>query len=181
MIDLPKRALENELAALRRDIDRLQRNMIAGTAVQYEPVLTASVTDPTLGTIIPYQQGRYTRLGDLVLVSGYIQFGTVGVNAGSGDYRISLPFANSTRVSQLLPPDGFDSDMPRTYPGRWVVQIGNVTVAYPHLIEGQEYMRGAYPAAAPTGAETFVTHATPAAFTNSSSISFSVIYFADPV
>ena len=57
----------------------------------FTPVLTASVTDPTLGTS-PKQEGRFIRLrGGLVVYRFLIQFGTSGTNAGDGQYQISLP------------------------------------------------------------------------------------------
>jgi hypothetical protein len=56
----------------------------------YTPVLTASTTDPTLGSGAT-RKGRWIRLGNLIIYTFYIQFGTSGTNAGSGTYRVSLP------------------------------------------------------------------------------------------
>src|SRR5688572_17632849 len=60
----------------------------------YTPALTASTTNPTLGTGSG-QQGRYYRdpITGLVWGQARIAFGTSGTNAGSGTYRISLPTA----------------------------------------------------------------------------------------
>ncbi len=57
----------------------------------YTPELTASSTDPTLGTGST-QQGRYmiTEQG-LVVYRFFFQFGSSGVSGGSGEYRISAP------------------------------------------------------------------------------------------
>lgn len=57
----------------------------------YTPVLTATTTNPTLGSG-SVQAGRWTRQTDrLVVVHIYIKFGTSGAAAGSGDYLVSLP------------------------------------------------------------------------------------------
>lgn len=54
----------------------------------YTPSLTASTTDPTLnGTAA----GRYCKMGRTVIGWALIQFGSSGINAGSGSYRVSLP------------------------------------------------------------------------------------------
>lgn len=67
----------------------------------YTPVLQATTTDPTLGSG-SLQSGRYIRdpLTGLVTVQARISFGTSSVNAGSGDYRISLPTAASGHSNQ---------------------------------------------------------------------------------
>lgn len=58
----------------------------------YTPVLTASTTNPTLGTgSSATGEWRYIDNGDWVIAQGRIAFGTSGVVAGSGTYRISLP------------------------------------------------------------------------------------------
>lgn len=56
----------------------------------HSPVLTASVTNPTLGAGA-LANGRYRQIGKLVHYYGRIHFGSSGANAGSGVYRISLP------------------------------------------------------------------------------------------
>lgn len=60
------------------------------TFADYVPALTASVTSPTLGSGSSIT-GRYVRIGDIVIVWVEIKFGSSGVAAGSGTYRISLP------------------------------------------------------------------------------------------
>src|SRR3954462_14655862 len=62
--------------------------------LDYVPVLTASVTDPTLGTggILV---GKYYKIFDQIYVWGEFRFGT-GATIGSGVYRISLPFRAKT-------------------------------------------------------------------------------------
>lgn len=60
----------------------------------YTPVLTASTTNPTLGTGATVN-GSWTRSGRTVTVNGNFVFGT-GATAGSGTYRISLPVTAKT-------------------------------------------------------------------------------------
>lgn len=56
----------------------------------YTPLLTASVTTPTLGTDAKVD-GRYTQVRSTVDGWASIEFGTAGTNAGSGTYFLSLP------------------------------------------------------------------------------------------
>lgn len=63
-----------------------------GTHGIWTPALTASTTNPTLGTGAT-QQGSYVINAGLVTIQFTIIFGTSGVAAGSGTYQISsLPF-----------------------------------------------------------------------------------------
>lgn len=55
----------------------------------YTPELTASTTDPDLGTFGTIE-GEFYITGSLVTVRISIQFGS-GASAGSGQYRVSLP------------------------------------------------------------------------------------------
>ncbi|HET7689343.1 MAG TPA: hypothetical protein VFK41_03125 [Nocardioidaceae bacterium] len=67
----------------------------AGAAPSYStyvPELTAATTNPTLGTA-SIAEGRYVQDGDHVFGDLIIKFGTSGVAAGSGNYRVSLPVA----------------------------------------------------------------------------------------
>jgi hypothetical protein len=61
-----------------------------GAWTSYTPVLTAITTNPTMGTG-ETRNGGYVQIGKLVIYRFAIFFGTSGVNAGSGGYRISLP------------------------------------------------------------------------------------------
>ncbi len=68
----------------------------------WTPALTASVTNPTLGTGST-AQGRYGRVNKTVFGQLTIAFGTSGVNRGNGFYFVSLPVAaqsGSTVVGQ---------------------------------------------------------------------------------
>jgi hypothetical protein len=61
----------------------------------YTPTLTATTTSPTLGTGSS-ATGAYLQIGKLFFVRGVIVFGTSGVVAGSGNYRVSMPTSLST-------------------------------------------------------------------------------------
>lgn len=63
---------------------------LPGAWTPYTPALTASVTNPTLGSGSS-AVGRYTQIGNLVVVHIDISFGTSGVGAGSGYYIVSVP------------------------------------------------------------------------------------------
>lgn len=56
----------------------------------YTPTLTATTTNPTLGTGST-RSGRYIREGRKVTVLVNIKFGTSGTAAGSGFYEVTLP------------------------------------------------------------------------------------------
>jgi hypothetical protein len=56
----------------------------------WTPALTASTTSPTLGSGA-VTEGRWRRVENLVVGDGRITFGTAGVAAGTGTYRVSLP------------------------------------------------------------------------------------------
>lgn len=67
----------------------------------YTPTLTATTTNPTLGSGAT-QTGRYFQSGDWVHVEGLIRFGSSGTNAGSGVYLVSLPVAADTSITVKL-------------------------------------------------------------------------------
>jgi hypothetical protein len=70
--------------------------IVTGT---YTPTLTASTTNPTLGSS-GIAEGRYTLWnGKWCTIRGTIRFGTSGANAGSGQYLIALPFTSSSQIS----------------------------------------------------------------------------------
>lgn len=69
---------------------------ITGT---YTPSLTASTTNPNLGTG-GGQNGRYTLFGgNWCTVRGTIAYGTSGTNAGSGQYFIAIPFQINSNIT----------------------------------------------------------------------------------
>lgn len=62
----------------------------------YVPTLTASTTNPTLGSGST-QSGWWKRIDNMVRGGAFVRFGTSGVAVGSGTYFVSLPFpADST-------------------------------------------------------------------------------------
>lgn len=63
----------------------------------FTPTLSATVTNPVLGTggVI---QGRYLKIGTQIVYRFYFQFGTSGVNGGNGLYRISVPVDMSSQA-----------------------------------------------------------------------------------
>lgn len=65
-------------------------NSIGAAWETWTPALTASTTNPTLGTGST-TTGRYGRINKTVFGNCRIIFGTSGVNAGSGFYFVSLP------------------------------------------------------------------------------------------
>ena len=69
----------------------------------WTPTLTATTTNPTLGTG-GSATGRYVQNPDkTVNASGIILFGSSGVAAGSGEYLIALPVArNASAIGQVM-------------------------------------------------------------------------------
>jgi len=65
-------------------------NSIGAAWETWTPALTASTTNPTLGTGSS-QTGQYGRINKIVIGNGAISFGTAGVAAGSGLYFFSIP------------------------------------------------------------------------------------------
>lgn len=61
-----------------------------GALTSYTPALTASGSNPTLGTGSA-AQGAYLRVQKLCIARFFIQFGSSGTGAGSGTYYVSLP------------------------------------------------------------------------------------------
>ena len=67
----------------------------------YTPTLTASTTNPTLGTGST-TSGFYAQIGKIVIGYFIVQFGTSGVNAGSGTYYVSLPVTAASSSSPVV-------------------------------------------------------------------------------
>lgn len=63
---------------------------VRGALTQWVPVLTASVTSPTLG-VGSSTVGVFQQVGKMIQGYGLINFGTSGVVAGSGTLIVSLP------------------------------------------------------------------------------------------
>jgi len=69
-----------------------------GTWATYTPVLTASTTNPTLGSGST-AAGRYVQNGKVVTAVVFFNFGGSGFAAGSGNLRVSLP-VNATSITE---------------------------------------------------------------------------------
>lgn len=77
-------------------VQDLSDRAYTGTAwTAWTPAVTASVTPPTMGTASSLT-GKYYQDGKLVVAKFTIVFGSSGVAAGSGNYRISLPVNATT-------------------------------------------------------------------------------------
>lgn len=133
----------------------------------YTPVLTASTTNPTLGTGST-ASGYYSQFGKFVFYRFYIAFGTSGVNAGSGTYRISLPVNASTAGGAGPTTIGsmfiFDSSTSNAYTG----MMGNVA--------NQTYISDIYYAQG--GALAALAHNAPWTWAASDQIRGSLVYEA---
>jgi hypothetical protein len=81
-------AHDDPFAGKRVNADWAYYTSASGT---YTPALTATTTNPTLGTDSTVT-GIWHRSGHLLSVWVKIVFGSSGVIAGSGSYRVSLPF-----------------------------------------------------------------------------------------
>lgn len=66
-------------------------NQLGAVWETWTPALTASVTNPTLGTGSA-AVGRYGRINKTIFGQLGINFGTAGVAQGSGFYFVSVPF-----------------------------------------------------------------------------------------
>ena len=105
----------------------------------YDPVLTASTTNPTGWT----REGYYAQAGKLVIAKWALTAG-VSVSAGSGTYRVALPVAAKTAV-----PYG-----PREC---WLFDSSATATLLPRLELGAgTYATMWYPASWPSGTNTAV-------------------------
>ncbi len=105
-----------------------------GEWTSYTPVLTATTTNPTLGTGSS-SVGSYARIQDLIFYRFVITFGTSGVNAGVGTYRISLPVAAAAITNFTENPLGTtmftDSSLGGNYFGNaWFADVNNLSPVY---------------------------------------------------
>ncbi len=132
-IGAPPRTLSNP-SGLQGTVDVKQVGAAAanGAWATFTPALTASTTSPTLGTAST-TTGSYRRDGSSVEGDAQITFGTAGVAAGSGTYRVSLPVAAArTGAAANLVGDGWMLDAStnqlvtfvlRTFPGSTTAEI----------------------------------------------------------
>lgn len=126
------------------------------------PILTASVTNPTLGTGSTVD-GRYGQNGKEIQGFASITFGSSGVAAGSGEYRVVLPVAPRVESMNRVVGSGllYDSS---------AAQSRNVTVFIP---AGANYVRFLSEAVS-----TVVSNASPWTWAANDEIAFSFSYEA---
>lgn len=75
------------------------KTIVIGTGLQtFTPALTASGTNPTMGTGAT-AAGEYEQFGDYVIGTGEIAAGSSGFSAGAGSYRVNLPIAAASTAS----------------------------------------------------------------------------------
>jgi hypothetical protein len=133
----------------------------------WTPTLSATTTPPTMGTGA-VRTGKYTWLpGGYVCASFYIQFGTSGVAAGTGQYQVTLPVtAQVDRGGTAQEADGVgkinDASPSTNYPVIWYLP-GSA----PTLVVGVS-----------TSANASVTQASPMAWAINDHLSGTVTYRA---
>ena len=104
-------------------------NTIGAAWETWTPALTASTTNPTLGTGSS-QTGRYGRINKIVIGQGQISFGTAGVAAGNGFYYVSAP-VNFLTVGAIVGTwQGYDSSAGTVYFGFLVTDTVSRCVLY---------------------------------------------------
>lgn len=87
MSDFDEKVVDR-IKKLEREVERLRVKESPGAWANWTPTLTASTTNPTIGS--GTLTGRYVAVGKLVIASVYIAFASDS-NAGSGVWRISFP------------------------------------------------------------------------------------------
>lgn len=147
------------------------RNLVTAVEaawVNASPTLTASTTNPTLGTA-SQQLGRYKRFGKTILYQGHLQFGTAGVAAGLGVYRISLPVAANVSIPFRR------LGLVTTYDA----STGGIAQLFANLdnVAGG-YFIASYPSAYPVGSSVNLGNSSPMAFAASDQIDWSIMYEA---
>ena len=101
-------------------------NQIGAAWETYTPTLTASTTNPTLGSGST-ATGRYARINKTVFYYAEFAFGT-GANAGSGSYRVSLPITALNALNVVGSGWLYDSSANRLE--TCVVRLGATTYAW---------------------------------------------------
>jgi hypothetical protein len=72
----------------------------------YTPLLTASITNPTLGTGA-IMRGVYYEIFNQIYLWGEFRFGTSGSSSGVGTWGISLPFSANPSIATAGPSGQF--------------------------------------------------------------------------
>jgi hypothetical protein len=111
-----------------------------GEWTDYTAVLTATVTNPTLGTGA-LNSSRYARIQNLIIYQYFIQFGTSGVNPGAGNYEISLPVnaAGTTTFYEIVAGQTafYDSSTASSYyANAWLPSVGKLLLTFQSTFNG---------------------------------------------
>jgi len=131
--------------------------MLTGT---YTATLTASTTNPTLGTG-GAAEGRYALFaGKWCAIRGTVKFGTSGTSAGSGQYFIALPFTSNSSISNGVSTCG--SGIVRS--------AGSLSVVGYYCTPSATSMAGV------TVGGSNITSGTPGAWTTNDYLSFSMVF-----
>ncbi len=104
-------------------------NSIGAAYETWTPALTASTTNPTLGTGSG-QSGRYGRVNKSVYGQGQVSFGTSGVNPGSGFYYISIPVTAQASGVLCGTWQAYDSSAAAVYFGHLVLDTTSRALLY---------------------------------------------------
>lgn len=170
--NLTFRSLQDRLTGMSRQLDRLDRRTPSLLWRTYTPALTASSVNPNIGTT-GSALGRYTRNGDTVTTWGSITFGGAGIAAGTGNYRISVPFPRTSADA------GTNIVLGSCAVSNGAASWGFFTAVI--IAAGNSYFEIYYQATWPTGAITAVTQAAPWAWNTAGMLlAWSVQYEASP-
>lgn len=137
-----------------------------GAYTSYTPVLTASVSNPTLGAGSS-QTGSYTQIGKMVHYYGEINMGGAGFSAGSVFYRISLPVAAKTLSAIAGNALCFDSSA-----NAYAMPLAGISSA------STSQLRFPFPDTWSSGPVDFVANTAPWSWGQNDTISWSVVYEA---
>lgn len=133
----------------------------------YTPQLTASTTNPTLGTgsnIVGY----YYKLFDDIWTWGQFRFGTSGASGGSGTYSITLPFTATNFLGFSPEPivgHGFFFDFSAPASSYAVLSVLSTASTLSFLVKADS-----------GGSSRFVTNNSPAAVSTQDGISWFAKY-----
>lgn len=140
---------------------------LGGDTRTYTPALTATTTNPTLGTS-SNQVGRYSRIGNQVNGEGLIQFGTGGTNAGSGVYLVSMPTAVDASIGVGMLVGSFTAKCAGLFT-RGDLYLNTAATGLCRLVYTSVAINGSYVSTA---------HNAPGAWTANDSIQFAFQYLA---
>jgi hypothetical protein len=125
----------------------------------YTPTLTATTTNPTLGTG-GLAEGRFTLFnGKWCAIRGTIKFGSSGTNAGSGQYLIALPFTANSNIANGVSTVGSGA----------VRSAGSIAMVQYYCSASSTTMAGI------TTSGNNITSGTPGAWTANDYLSFSMV------